>query len=293
MKREVAVITGAASGIGRGIAEKCVQRDMDVVLADIDVEQLDALQDQLKRAGARVLVSRTDVANRSEITGLANAAYGEFGKVTYLFNNAGVSASNTIWDMSEAEWQRILGVNLYGVIHGIREFVPRMMQSGEEGFIVNVSSAAGLWPGDAFMAPYSITKHAVVALSESLFQEMRQLNTGISVAVFCPSAIKTDIVERAVIKLGDVSNPKVRALLEERAEFARSRIEDGISVEEAVDILFQQIEDGAFYIMTHPRLHFLPQLRAHRMARRQPPLSPFESGDAIKKMLLRRILPFC
>src|SRR5271165_2063669 len=170
---KVAVITGAASGIGRGIAERCVSEGMKVVLADIEEASLRQAETELKASSGNVLGVRTDVSKRSEVEALARQALDAFGQVHLLFNNAGVAAGGAPWEATWNDWEWVINVNLWGVIHGVKVFTPIMLEQKTECHIVNTSSNAGLVVG-GFSAPYSVTKHAVVALSESLFLTLGQ-----------------------------------------------------------------------------------------------------------------------
>ena len=170
---KVAVITGGASGIGHGIAEWCARAGVKVVLADIDEEALSKAGEELKPLGGAVLCVRTDVSKRDDVEALARQAFDAFGGVHLLFNNAGVAAGGAPWEATWNDWEWVLGVNLWGVIHGVKVFTPLMMAQNTECHIVNSSSAAGLVTG-GFSAPYSASKHAVVALSESLYLTLKE-----------------------------------------------------------------------------------------------------------------------
>ena len=162
LKGRVAVVTGAASGIGLGLAERFVAEGMKVVLADVEEGPLRAAEDRLGAAGAEVLAVQTDVSKWESVERLADAAYERFGAVHIVCNNAGVGGTGVfvggIWDRDPAEWQWVMGVNLWGVIHGVHAFVPRMLRGGEDGRIVNTASAAGVVYGNGI---YGVTKHAV------------------------------------------------------------------------------------------------------------------------------------
>ena len=166
-KGKVAVITGAASGIGRALAERCVTEGMKVVLADVDEASLTRAETELKHGGGTVVGVRTDVSKQSDVEQLARKTLDTFGQVHLLFNNAGVAAGGAPWEATWNDWEWVVGVNLWGVVHGVKVFTPLMLAQNTECHIINTSSAAGLTVGGP-SAPYSVTKHAVVALSESL-----------------------------------------------------------------------------------------------------------------------------
>ena len=193
----VAVVTGAASGIGRALAERFAAEGMHVVLADIDSHKLYDLASAIQNANVKVLAIRTDVAQAGEVENLAERTIAEFGSVHLLCNNAGLPGEFLwTWEQSAETWERILGVNLFGVIHGIRAFVPRMLGQNSDCHIVNTASVAGV-TSLPFLAPYHVTKHAVVTLSESLHFELKMLNARIGVTVLCPGPVQTPILNAA------------------------------------------------------------------------------------------------
>src|SRR2546423_9022177 len=167
---KVAVVTGAASGIGRGLAEKCVREGMKVVLADVEEKVLNQASAELKALSGDVLAVRTDVSKAGDVEALAQQAFDTYGAVHLLFNNAGVGGGSTLWESTLADWEWVLGVNLWGVIHGIRTFVPRMLEQHTEGHIINTASVAGLISSPGGI--YNVTKHGVIALSETLYHEL-------------------------------------------------------------------------------------------------------------------------
>jgi NAD(P)-dependent dehydrogenase (short-subunit alcohol dehydrogenase family) len=191
-RKKVAVITGAASGIGRAIAERCVGFGMKVVLADVHEADLAKTATDLKSRGGTVLAVRTDVSKRGDVELLARRTIDTFGQVHLLFNNAGVTADGAPWEASWNDWEWAIGVNLWSVIHGIKVFTPLMLAQNTECHIVNTSSTAGLIVG-SMAAPYSVTKHAVVALSENLYLTLQQRNSLIKVSVLCPGFVRTNI----------------------------------------------------------------------------------------------------
>ena len=190
----VAVITGAASGIGRGLAERFAAEGMKVVLADVEETALAELEAGLKAKGATVLTVRTDVSNATEVENLAARTLDVFGAVHILCNNAGVVCSRPVWEHTLADWEWVLGVNLWGVIHGIRAFVPHMLAQGDECHIVNTASILGLVGGSG-EGIYKVSKHGVVALSETLAAELAQKEANIQVHVLCPGWVRTGILD--------------------------------------------------------------------------------------------------
>ena len=188
----VTIVTGAASGIGRGMAEGFAAEGMSVVLADVESEPLARTTRELEAGGARVVGVECDVTRPEAVEALAERALSSFGAVHVLCNNAGVigSIGRALWEESLDEWDWIMGVNVRGVVHGIRAFVPAMLEGGEPGHIVNTASTAGLIAPPGFGA-YATTKHAVVGLTETLFYELQ--GTGVGVTAVCPMFVRTGI----------------------------------------------------------------------------------------------------
>ncbi|TAK68400.1 MAG: SDR family NAD(P)-dependent oxidoreductase [Dehalococcoidia bacterium] len=196
LRGKVAVITGAASGIGRAMAERFAAEGMKVVLADVEADALARAEAEMKAGGATVLAAVTDVSRAADVEALAGKTVDAFGAVHVLCNNAGVSpVMAAIWELTEADWQWVLGVNLWGVIHGIRAFVPIMLKQGSEGHIINTASAAGLVAGGPWWSTYGVSKHGVVNLSESLHRELAAAGSKVKVSVLCPAWVKTQLMD--------------------------------------------------------------------------------------------------
>ena len=191
---KVAVVTGGASGIGRALAERFVAEGMRLVLADIEEKALAGAAEELGAAGATVVPVVTDVSKEASVMALADRAYAELGAVHVLCNNAGVATGGLSWELTEADWQWTLGVNLWGVIHGVRAFVPRMIAGGDDGHVVNTASMAGLLSAP-FMGPYNASKFAVVTISEVLHHELAMTGAKVKVSVLCPGFVATQIGE--------------------------------------------------------------------------------------------------
>lgn len=269
---KVAVITGAASGIGRALAGRCVREGMQVVLADIDQNALDQAARELEADGGSVLAIQTDVSRAEDVEALAHRALERFGAVHMLFNNAGVIVGGRLWEHSLADWEWILNVNLWGVIHGIRTFVPLMLEQDIPCHIVNTASIAGL------IAPpnsgiYNVTKHGVVAITETLYHEFAEIGAQIKVSVLCPSHVRTRIYDAQRNRPpgtggGEASGPMLAAELESIwAEVAeRYRDYGGMLVPEYVaDCTFRAIREERLYILTHPELNPLLAERTEAM----------------------------
>lgn len=253
--QKVAVITGAASGIGRGLAERFVAESMKVVLADVEEEALAELETDLKSKGADVLAVKTDVSNAAGVEDLAVQTLDAFGAVHILCNNAGVVCSRPIWEHTLADWEWVLGVNLWGVIHGIRSFVPRMLAQGDACHIVNTASILGLVGGSG-EGIYKVSKHGVVVLSETLADELKQKGANIQVHVLCPGWVHTGILDSARNRPDTLQNQKAEAPPSQEtiggSRNVRAEMEAGMSPKEVAEHVYNAIQTGTFYIHTHP-----------------------------------------
>jgi NAD(P)-dependent dehydrogenase (short-subunit alcohol dehydrogenase family) len=272
---KIAVITGAASGIGRGIAERCVREGMKVVLADIDEANLTGAEADLKARGGTVLSARTDVAQRSDVEALARQALDAFGQVHLLFNNAGVGGGGTPWEATWNDWEWVIGVNLWGVIHGVKIFTPLMLAQNTECHIVNTSSAAGLMVGSG-SAPYAVTKHAVVALSENLYLALQQRNSLVKVSVLCPGLVRTDITNAERHRPAALRNAPVTMSPEMQAGLAafKAAIDASMSPTRVADVVFDAIKQERFYVLSHPEWAEVIRLRTDALLRMENPQSP-------------------
>jgi NAD(P)-dependent dehydrogenase (short-subunit alcohol dehydrogenase family) len=274
-KGKVAVITGAASGIGRAIAERCVSEGMKVVLADIEEANLTKAETELKTAGGSVLSVRTDVSKRSDVERLARQALDAFGQVHLLFNNAGVAVGGAPWEATWNDWEWVIGVNLWGVIHGVKVFTPLMLAQNTECHFINTSSAAGLIVGGG-LAPYAVTKHAVVALSESLYLTLQQRNSLVKVSVLCPGLVRTNIANAERNRPAELRNEAVTMTPEMqagRAAFAAA-LEASMPPLQVADVVFDAIKKEQFYILPHPEWIEAIQLRTEKLLRMENPQSP-------------------
>jgi NAD(P)-dependent dehydrogenase (short-subunit alcohol dehydrogenase family) len=272
---KVAVITGAASGIGRGLAERCVCEGMKVVLADIDEVNLIKTETELKAREGTVLGVRTDVSKRSEVEHLAHRAFETFGQVHLLFNNAGVAAGGAPWEATWNDWEWVIGVNLWGVIHGVKVFTPHMLAQNTPCHIVNTSSTAGVIVGN-FSAPYAVTKHGVVALSESLYLALQQRNSLVKVSVLCPGLVRTDIANVERHRPAELRNEAVTMTAQMQAGLAafKAAIEASMPPKEVADVVFEAIKQEQFYIFSHPEWLEAVQLRTDKLLRMENPQSP-------------------
>ncbi len=273
---KVAVITGGASGIGLAIAQKCVNEGMKVVLADIDEAPLTKAEAELNALGATVLGVKTDVSKRRDMELLARRAQDTFGQVDLLFNNAGVAGGGASWETTWNDWEWIIGINLWGVIHGVKVFTPLMLAQNTEGHIINTSSMAGLIVG-AGSAPYAATKHAVVALSESLYLSLQERNSLVKVSVLCPGLVRTNIVNAQRNKpdaLRDQPVAQTPQMLARLAAF-NAAIEASMPPCHVADVVFDAIRKEQFYILPHPEYTEVIQLRTDKLLQLENPQSPF------------------
>jgi NAD(P)-dependent dehydrogenase (short-subunit alcohol dehydrogenase family) len=254
----VAVITGAASGIGSGLARKALSLGMRVVLADLKAEQLEAFAATLS---GEIVTVPTDVADPAAVEALAEKAYAEFGQVDLLFNNAGIMATGFSWEIEPERWRRSVDVNFFGVLHGVRAFVPRMLKAGASAHIVNTSSVGGFL-ASPLMAPYSVTKYAVVALTESLRAELEMLQAPIGVSLLAPGPVDTGIFNDP---FGKVIVDQLRHVLSHH----------GLSPDAFAELVFAGIAENKFWLIPQPEA-FDERYRARAdevLARRNPALS--------------------
>ncbi len=265
------VITGAAGGIGRALAQACAAAGMRVVASDIDAGALEATVTELRAGGARVIGVRTDVARADEVEALAARAYAEFGAVHLVVNNAGVAVSGKVWEHTVADWEWTLGVNLWGVIHGVRTFVPRMIAGGEPGHVVNVASMAGLTV-NPLMGIYTVSKHAVVALTETLHHDLRMFAPALRASVVCPGWVATDITH------SDRNRPAHLAETKQSLQLAKA-IEQltasGLPPAEVADQILAAVREARFWVFTHPTFLGATKHRADEiLAGRDPTVAP-------------------
>jgi NAD(P)-dependent dehydrogenase (short-subunit alcohol dehydrogenase family) len=274
-KGKVAVITGAASGIGRALAERCVSKGMKVVLADIDQANLRELEAELKAGGGTVLAVTTDVSKRIDVEVLGRQTIDTFGQVHMLFNNAGVAAGGAPWGASWNDWEWVIGVNLWGVIHGLKIFTPIMLAQNTECHIVNTSSAAGLIAGNG-SATYAATKHAVVALSEATYFSLQQQNSQVKVSVLCPGLVRTNIVNAELHRPAELRNEPMEPTPEMQASLAafKALMDGSMPPLQVADAVFEAIKNEQFYILSHPEWRELVKMRMDKLLRMENPEDP-------------------
>ncbi|WP_042880931.1 SDR family oxidoreductase [Cupriavidus necator] len=261
---KVAVITGAGSGFGRELARIGSQLGMNLVLADVQRDALDATAAEMQAAGTRAIAEVVDVAKSEQVQRLADVAFGEFGNVHLLFNNAGVGGSGLLWETTEADWQWVMSVNLTGVVNGVRHFVPRMLAAnaqGEPGHIVNTASVAGLLC-PPLLGVYNVSKHGVVALTETLHHDLRLAKSSIGVSVLCPGFVPTGIAQSERNRPADLANAAAPSALQlaAKAQFEKDVSSNKITAAEVAQLTFDAIRTERFYVFTHPEM--LPAVQA-------------------------------
>jgi NAD(P)-dependent dehydrogenase (short-subunit alcohol dehydrogenase family) len=252
---KVAVITGAASGIGRALADKSATLGMKVVLADIEESALKQAEEELKAGGAQVLAVRTDVSQARDVESLAEQVFATYGAVHLLFNNAGVAAgTTTVWECPLSDWQLMLGINLWGVIYGIHAFVPRMLAQDTEGHIINTASTAGL-VSSAGLGAYKVSKHGVVTLSETLAHELTARKAKLNVSVLCPGWVNTHLMDAESNRLQALQDTpqqqQITAKTLATLEALSRLVQSGIPPSQVAEIVFDAIRQEKFYILTH------------------------------------------
>jgi NAD(P)-dependent dehydrogenase (short-subunit alcohol dehydrogenase family) len=278
-RNKVAVVTGAASGIGLGIARRCVREGMKVVLADVEESVLARAENELTSMGGTVLPVITDVSSSDQVEALASKTIETFGAVHILCNNAGVAVDGSIWECSLAGWEWVIGVNIWGAIHGIRTFVPIMLSQDTECHIVNTASVAGLTPYHPG-ASYHVTKHAVVALSENLYRSLGERGAKIKTSVLCPGFVRTRILSSLRNLPSELQVfPNLKPMTQEAEDAAWNYLVDNkfkvLSPDQVADAVFSAIEEEKFYILTHPEFNDVIRGRMENILQGQnPSLTP-------------------
>jgi NAD(P)-dependent dehydrogenase (short-subunit alcohol dehydrogenase family) len=287
MKRfagRVAVITGGASGLGRAMAMRFAREGMKVVLADVNAGDLDRTESELRAAGASAVGVRCDVSKAEDVEALAAKTLQAFGAVHLVANNAGVSPLGNVWENSVADWQWILGVNLWGVVHGVRVFTPLLLAEAQkpdgEAHIVNTASVSGLIcaPG---MGLYNVTKHAVVALTETLHHDLARRGARMKCSVLCPAYVPTGIADSArnrPAELADAGRVKTEEDLARETGLKKAVERGRISADDVAQTVFEAVRDERFYILTHPKILGAVQARMEDILRGANPRDPLALG---------------
>lgn len=289
--QRVAVITGAASGFGREFARVGAQLGMRLVLADVQKEALAETAAELEMQGAEVITQICDVRKADQVEALGRATMTSFGAVHLVFNNAGVGAGGLIWESTQADWEWVLGVNLWGVIHGVRVFTPLMLACAKEdatyeGHIVNTASMAGLL-NPPTMGVYNVSKHAVVSLTESLYHDLSLVEAPIGASVLCPYFVQTGISQSHVHRPDDVQAgaPPTRSQQVSQAVLEKAVASGKVSAAEVAHRTFEAIRDRQFYIYSHPAALGNVQRRMEDIVSARNPSDPYEAAPHVCEKL--------
>jgi len=257
LRDKVAVVTGAASGIGFAMAERFAGEGMKVVLADIEEDALDASVSVLRQQEFEVIGVVTDVSSAESVEALAEKTIEAFGKVHVLCSNAGVVGGNAgprsvLWEASLSDWTWVTNVNYWGVAHCIRVFVPMMLSHGEEGHVVITASCNGLMPGNGV---YGATKHAVVSMSESLYRDFHRLDTKLHVTCLCPGLVNTAIIDAGRNRPEALRNPGEQRPTAEQLSRAAERAAQGLDSAEVADMVIEAMRRNQLYLVTGPEFN--------------------------------------
>jgi len=280
-KGKVAVITGAASGFGKEFAIAGAALGMKLVLADVQQLPLDATVAELAATGADVVGLRCDVSKGEEVEALAQLALSAFGGINLLFNNAGVGSGGLIWENTVKDWEWVLGVNVWGVIHGVRIFTPLMLEQAKrepdyQGYIVNTASMAGLL-SPQLMGAYNLSKHAVVSLSETLFHDLHSVTSQIGCSVLCPAFVPTGISNSHRSRPAELQNetsPTESMVVAQK--MTHKAVSSGkMTATDVAQITFEAIRKNRFYIVTHPKIMATVKMRLEDIEHLQNPRDPF------------------
>jgi len=291
---KTAVLTGAGSGLGLECARIGARLGMDLVLVDVQQDALDAAAAEMAAAGAQVLAQRVDVSDAAQMEALAQAVQARFGAPHVVFNNAGVGSGGLVWENAVRDWEWVLGVNVWGVIHGVRLFTPMMLAAAAadpayRGHIVNTASMAGLLTPPN-MGVYNVSKHAVVSLSETLYQDLRLVTEQVSASVLCPYFVATGIGRSHRNKPADLARePATKSQLIGQAMIDKAVRSGKITAAEVAQNVFDAMRDGRFYIYSHPQALGNARARFDAIVAGVNPPDPFaerpEIGAALRAQL--------
>ena len=289
-KGKTAVLTGGASGFGLECARIGAKLGMNLVLVDVQQDALDKARAELEAQGAQVLAQRVDVSNADQMQALAKAVEQRFGAPNFVFNNAGVAAGGLVWENTLEDWQWVMGVNLWGVIHGVRLFTPMMLAAAEkdpsfQGHIVNTASMAGLLTPPN-MGIYNVTKHAVVSLTETLYQDLKLVTDQISASVLCPYFVPTGIHHSERNRPANLAADKpTKSQLIGQAMSEKAVSSGKVSAADVAQKVFDAITADQFYVYSHPRALGNVQRRTEAIVQGANPPDPFAERPEIGQEL--------
>ena len=295
-KNKTAVLTGAGSGFGLACARIGATLGMNLVLADVQQDALDQATAELQATGANVLPFKLDVSDALQFEALGQATFKRFGAPNLVFNNAGVGAGGLIWETSLKDWEWVMGVNLMGVVHGVRTFTPMMLDAAKKdpayrGHIVNTASMAGLL-NPPNMGVYNVSKHAVVSLSETLYQDLSLVTEQISASVLCPFFVATGINQSGRNRPGEKSNDNAKltkSQLVGQAMISKAVTSGKVSAADVAQMVFDAIAANQFYIYSHPKAIKSVQTRMEDILQARNPSDPFADKPDIGAGLRRAL----
>jgi NAD(P)-dependent dehydrogenase (short-subunit alcohol dehydrogenase family) len=294
LKGKTAVLTGAASGFGLELARLAAREGMNVVMADVQPDALELASAEVQALGAKVLAHRVDVSRAEQVEALAAATFERFGTPHLVFNNAGVGAGGLIWEHTVKDWEWVLGVNLMGVAHGVRVFTPMMLEAartdpGYEGHLVNTASMAGLLNAPN-MGVYNVSKHAVVSLSETLYQDLRLVTDQVTASVLCPYFVPTGIHQSDRNRPADAPQDKpTPSQMIARAMSEKAVTSGKVTAADVAAKVLGAVRERQFYIYSHPNALGMVQKRLEDVVMGRNPSDPFEArpeiGDKLRAAL--------
>jgi NAD(P)-dependent dehydrogenase (short-subunit alcohol dehydrogenase family) len=290
-----AVITGAGSGFGLEVSRIAAGLGMNIVMADVQQEALDKAVAEVTALGAQVLPYRVDVSKADQMEAMGEATFKRFGAPNFVFNNAGVGGAGFAWELSLKDWEWVLGVNLMGVVHGVRVFTPMMLKAAKEnpayeGHIVNTASMAGLLCGPN-MSAYNVSKHAVVALSETMYQDLKLVSDQVRVSLLCPYYVPTGIHESHRNRPGGPPSEKdlTPSQLIGKAMAAKAVTSGKVTAQMVSQSVFEAMRENRFYIYSHPQALAGVQVRMEDITQHRNPSSPFAARPEIEEELRKAL----
>jgi NAD(P)-dependent dehydrogenase (short-subunit alcohol dehydrogenase family) len=289
-KNKTAVLTGAGSGFGLECARIGARLGMNLVLVDVQQDALDAATAEIKAAGAEVLAFKLDVSNAAQMEAMGSVVFERFGAPHFVFNNAGVGSGGLIWENSVADWEWVLGVNVMGVVHGVRVFTPMMLAAAAkdpawQGHIVNTASMAGLL-NPPNMGVYNVSKHAVVSLSETLYQDLQLVTDQVGASVLCPFFVATGIGMSHRNRPAELRGEKpTKSQMIQQAMTGKAVGSGKVSAADVAQLVFDAIGKNQFYIYSHPKAIHSVQTRLEDILQARNPTDPFADKPEIGAQL--------